>query len=204
MGHYDRKNYIIEVGIRECCTDQRYIDFMTEKDFNYTLEEVSDFICSTIPQYNSLAERIVRYFVDYEGGIIIPDKYGMSEPIRDSFDKNNITDPVSILSFTGGELYMSKKRTYQVVIQNNSYNFVWENKKSFKPKRSLPEYMVNIKIFFSKQSKPKMEFMQQLANDMAKYFNTDYAKIIDQEMASGMPPLYEEDPRSVIYDVMIK
>ena len=64
--------------------------------------------------------------------------------------------------------------------------------------------MVNIRISFSKQRKPKMEFMQQLTDDMAKYFNTDYAKIIDQEMASEMPPLYEKDPRAVIYDVLAK
>ena len=38
MGQYDRKNYILKVGIRECCTDQRYVDFMTEKDFNYTID----------------------------------------------------------------------------------------------------------------------------------------------------------------------
>ena len=60
------------------------------------------------------------------------------------------------------------------------------------------------KDFFSKQRKPKMEFMQQLADDMAEYFNTDYAKIIDQEMALEMPPLYEKDPKAVIYDAVDK
>ena len=49
-----------------------------------------------------------------------------------------------------------------------------------------------------------MEFVQQLADDMAEYFNTDYAKIIDQEMASEMPPLYEKDPKAVIYDAVDK
>lgn len=46
--------------------------------------------------------------------------------------------------------------------------------------------------------------MQQLADDMAEYFNTDYAKIIDQEMASEMPPLYEKDSKAVIYDAVDK
>lgn len=204
MGQYDRKNYILKVGIRECCTDQRYIDFMTEKDFNYTIEEVSDFIKSTIPQHNPLAERIVRYFIDYKGGELVPDKFDRSEPMKISFEINNITEPVAILSFAGGQLYISKKRCYSAVIENESYNFVWEDKKSFKPNRPLPEYMVNIKIFFSKQRKPKMEFMQQLADDMAAYFDTDYAKIIDQEIASEMPPLYEKDPKAVIYDAVDK
>jgi hypothetical protein len=47
-----------------------------------------------------------------------------------------------------------------------------------------------------------MDFMHKLADDMAKYFNTDYSKIIDQELASEMPPLYEKDPRAVIYDAV--
>ena len=46
--------------------------------------------------------------------------------------------------------------------------------------------------------------MKQLADDMAEYFGTDYAKIIDQEIASQLPPLYEKDSRAVIYDVLVK
>ena len=62
--------------------------------------------------------------------------------------------------------------------------------------------MVIIRIFFSKQRKPKMEFMKQLTDDMAEYFNTSYAVIIDQEAAEEMPPLYEDDPRAVVYNVL--
>ena len=204
MGHWDRKNYIVSIGIRESCTDQRYIDFMIEKDFNYSIDEVEEFIKSTRPQYSPLAERIIRYFIDYENGILLPDRYGQAEPAKQVFSKEDITEPIAILSFTGGTLFMKNCRRYEVVISNESYNFVWENQQSFKPQRKLPEYMVNIRVYFSKQRKPKMEFMQQLTDDMAKHFNTDYAKIIDQEMASEMPPLYEKDPRAVIYDVLTK
>lgn len=202
MGHWDRKNFIIEVGIRESCTDQRYVDYMIEKDFNYSIDEVSAFIKSTTPQYHPLAEKIVLFFACYKNGLLMPDKYDQSEPVRMSFEKDDIEGPIAILSFTGGTLFVKKSRLYEALIKNEGYHFVWEDKKSFKPKRPLPEYMVNIKIFFSKQRKPKMEFMQQLADDMAEYFDTDYAKIIDQEMASEMPPLYEKDPRAVIYDAV--
>ena len=49
-----------------------------------------------------------------------------------------------------------------------------------------------------------MDFMKQIVDDMAKYFGTDYAKIIDQEIASELPPLYEKDPKAVIYEVITK
>lgn len=204
MGHWDRRNYILEVGIRESCTDQRYVDYMIEKDFNYSIDEVSAFIKSTKPQYHPLAEKIVLFFADYKNGRLLPDKYGEAEPVKLSFNKDNICDPIALLSFTGGNLFIKKSRCYEAKISNESYNFVWENRRSFKPKRKLPEYMVNIRILFSKQSKPKMEFMQQLANDMAEYFGTDYAKIIDQEIAAELPPLYEKDPKAVIYDVAVQ
>lgn len=201
MGHWDRKNYIIKVGIRDCCTDYRYIEFMQKRNYIYTIEEVGDFIRSTIPQYNPLAEKIVCFFITYNGGKLLPHKYGKSEPINLTFDKDYIVDPVAILSFTGGTLFLKRNRCYNAVIENESYNFVWENKRSFKPKRELPEYMVNIRILFSKQSKPKMDFLRQLTNDLATYFGTDYAKIIDQEIASTLPPLFEKDPAAVIYDI---
>lgn len=201
MGHWDRKNYIIKIGIRDCCTDYRYIKFMQERNYIYTIEEVKDFIQSTTPQYNPLAEKIVRFFITYNRGQLLPNKYSDSEPINLSFNKDNIVNPIAILSYTGGTLFMKRNRCYSAVIENESYNFVWENKKSFKPKRELPEYMVNIRILFSKQSKPKMDFLQKLTNDLASYFETDCAKIIDQEIASTLPPLYEKDPAAVIYDV---
>lgn len=201
MGHYDRKNYIIEIGIRECCADQRYIDFMIETDYIYSLKEVDEFIKNNTPQHHPLAEKIIRFFINYDDGIIQPDRYDTAEPVKLQFNKDDIVDPVSKLSFAGGHLFLKKKRRYSAEIINESHAFFWFDGKSVKPKRILPEYMTKIRIFFSKQSKVKMEFMQKLTNDIAEYFGTDNAKIIDQEIASDLPPLYEEDERAVIYTI---
>lgn len=201
MGHYDRKNYIIEIGIRECCADQRYIDYMIRTDYNYSLEEVGEFIKNNQPQHHPLAEKIVRFFINYDNGIMQPDRYNMAEPVKLQFNKDDIVDPVSFLSFAGGTLFLKKNRRYSAKIINESHTFFWFGGKSVKPKRILPEYMTKIRIFFSKQSNIKMEFMQKLTNDIAEYFGTDNAKIIDQEIASDLPPLYEEDERAVIYDI---
>ena len=201
MGNYDRKNYIIEIGIRECCADQRYIDYMIETDYNYSLEEVGEFIKNNYPQHHPLAEKIVRFFINYDNGIMQPDRYDMAEPEKLQFNKDDIVDPVSMLSFAGGHLFLKKKRRYSAHIINESHTFFWLDDKSVKPKRILPKYMTKIRIFFSKQSKVKLEFMQKLTIDIAEYFGTDNAKIIDQEIASNLPPLYEKDERAVIYDI---
>ena len=100
-------------------------------------------------------------------------------------------------------MFLKKNKKYTCHITNWDYGFWWFDGKPCRPKVSF-EYLVEIKILFSKQSKPKMEFMQQLANDMAEYFGTDYAKIIDQEIAAELPPLYEKDPKAVIYDVAVQ
>ena len=174
---------------------------MIETDYNYTIKEVDEFIKNNYPQYHPLAEKIVRFFVNYGDGIMLPDRYNMAEPVKLQFNKDDIVDPVSFLSFAGGHLFLKKKRRYSAEIINESHTFFWFGGKSVKPKRILPEYMTKIRIFFSKQSKIKLEFMQKLTNDIADFFGTDNAKIIDQEIASDLPPLYEKDERAIVYTI---
>ena len=203
MGHFDRKNYIISVKLRESCSDSRIIDWQSERDYTYTIEDVKTFESSIIPHYNPMAEQIMRFFIEYGDGIITPDKWNTFEPIKHNFTISELNNYVGVLSYPGGNLFLKKNKKYTCHITNWDYGFWWFDGKPCRPKVSF-EYLIEIKILFSKQSKPKMEFMQQLANDMAEYFGTDYAKIIDQEIAAELPPLYEKDPKAVIYDVAVQ
>lgn len=203
MGNYDRKNYIISIKLRESCSDKRIIDWQLEHDYTYTTAEVNEFETSILPHYNTLAEKIVRFFIEYEAGVISPNKWNTFEPIKYDFIISEINKYIGILAFPGGNLFLKRDKKYSCHIENWDYGFWWFDGKPCRPQVPF-EYLVEIRIFFSKQRKPKMEFMQKLADDMAEYFDTDYAKIIDQEMASEMPPLYEKDPRAVIYDVASK
>ena len=108
MGNYDSKNFIIKIGIRECCADQRYLDFMNKTNYNYTIEEVGAFIKNNYPQYHPLAEKIVRFFIDYDNGIMLPDKYSEAEPIRLDFNKDDIVETVANLSFLRVFLFLKK------------------------------------------------------------------------------------------------
>lgn len=203
MGHFDRKNYIISVKLRESCSDSRIIDWQLERDYTYTIEDVKTFEYSTIPHHNPLSEKILHFFIEYGSGIIALDKWNTFEPIKHDFKLSEFNNYVGILSYPSGNLFLKKNKKYTCHITNEDYGFWWFDGKSCRPKVSL-EYLVEIKILLSKQSKPKMEFMQQLTNDMAEYFCTDYARIIDQEIASKLPPLYEKDQKAVIYDVADK
>lgn len=200
MGHWDRKNYIISVKLRESCSDKRIINWQISKDYTYSIEEVTAYEKTISPIYNSLSEQIIKFFVDYNWGILLPDKWNKHEPIKNRFDLSEINNYISILSYPDGVLYLKKDRKFTCEISNNDYGFWWFGGKPCRPKIVF-DYLVEIKFLFSKQSKPKMDFLQQLTNDLAAYFGTDYAKIIDQEIASALPPLYERDPAAVIYDI---
>lgn len=201
MGQYDRKNFIISVKLRESCSDKRIIDWQLERDYSYTPDEVNTFETSILPHYNLFAEKIVNFFIEYKSCSLSPNKWSTFEPIKHTFDISELSKYVGILAYPGSHLFFKKDGVCSCHIENCDYGFWWFGGKPCRPKVSF-EYLVEIRIFFSKQRKPKMEFMQQLADDMAEYFDTDYAKIIDQEIASEMPPLYEKDPRAVIYDAV--
>lgn len=203
MGQYDRKNFIISVKLRESCSDKRIIDWQLERDYSYTTDEVNAFETSIQPHYNLLAEKIVSFFIEYKSGSLSPTKWNTYEPIKHTFEISKLSKYVGILAYPGSNLFFKKEGKYSCHIENCDYGFWWFGGKPCRPKVSF-EYLVEIRMFFSKQRKPKMEFMRLLADDMAEYFDTDYAKIIDQEIASEMPPLYEKDPRAVIYDAAAK
>lgn len=174
-----------------------------ERDYSYTTDEVNTFETSIRPHYNLLAEKIVNFFMEYKSGSLSPNKWNTFEPIKHTFDISELIKYVGIIAYPGSNLFFKKEGKFSCHIENCDYGFWWLGGKPCRPKVSF-EYLVEIRMFFSKQRKPKMEFMQQLADDMAECFDTDYAKIIDQEIASEMPPLYEKDPRAVIYDAVAK
>lgn len=203
MGHWDKKNFRISVKLRESCSDQRILDWQKEKDYNYTSKEVRAFRNTLSRIYHPVAEKIIRFLVEYKSGILLPDRWDYGEPLKHDFIPSDIDKYIEILSYPSGWLVLNKRRKYYCYIKNGDFGFWWEDDKPLRPKVE-PECLVRLDIYFSKQSKPKMEFMQQLTDDMAEYLGTDYAKIIDQELTRPPLHLYEEDPQAVIYDAASK
>ena len=97
------------IRIKENLTDSRYVGFM--KYWNYTEKEF-DRLYKAIAEaggaYNEFSYKAVRFFVDYKDGVLLPNRYNSHEPLKYLFDKNDISKPVSMLSFPAGYLLLRK------------------------------------------------------------------------------------------------
>ena len=179
MGQWDAKNFELEILVKENLTDPRVVEFV--KGWNFTIKEERAFFKSFVP-YNSTAEKIVRFFVDYKDGMLMPDKYDNREPLRMQFDPDKISDVVRIVSYNGEEVYLKKKRKYDATITNTFYSLIFDEKGNvIPPKRVLGDYGGKVNFSFSKQSKPDMVFLKQLLRDFAEYIGSDVACIWDME-----------------------
>ena len=89
MGQWDAKNFELEILVKENLTDPRGVEFV--KGWNFTIKDEGAFFKSIVP-YNSTAEKIVRFFVDYKDGMLMPDKYDNREPLRMQFDPDKISE----------------------------------------------------------------------------------------------------------------
>lgn len=81
----DENYYVLNVKVRENLTDMRAVERM--KAWNFTMKEWQAYIKVTAPFYNKYAERIVRFFVEYDKVDLCPDLFGAYEPLKETFDK---------------------------------------------------------------------------------------------------------------------
>lgn len=117
MGNWDRKNWMIELKLRENLTDPRILDFIGVGN-HFTLKEWNDFE-KTLPKHlsNAKAEQIVRFFVEYRNGLLMPDRFSYAEPIRELFSVERIPDAVDKLCWQAGSLCFKKLRKFDVEIK---------------------------------------------------------------------------------------
>lgn len=184
MGHFDKKNICIEIEVRENLTVSRIVDFVEkEKNWNFSIQEFDDFYDSLSDDQatNEKSLRIIQFFVDYKDGILLPDKWGSYEPLRDNFYKEDVLCCAQTLSYPSGDILFKKKRKFDVSIENRYWALIWKDGKKTVPKGKLPEYLGGIRFRFSKQRKIDMDFLEQLVCDFCSYLNTDRGYIYDQE-----------------------
>lgn len=84
MGDFDYKNVCIQIKIKENLTDKRFLKFV--QDWNFTMDEYMHFYESVKEDiFNSISEKIVRFFISYKEGILKPDRCGTYEPLKHLF-----------------------------------------------------------------------------------------------------------------------
>ncbi len=180
MGNFDHKNICVQIEVRENLTDARMIEFV--KDWNFTIEDFQSYLKSLNGTLSTeKAEAMVRFFIEYQDGILLPDRCGVHEPLRYNFDKDKVSTYVDWISFPAGCLMLKKKRKFDVEIGNRFWGVIWLDGELLVPKRVLPEYLGRITFWFAKQRKVDMDFLKQLLRDFCSYLNTDVGYIFDQE-----------------------
>ena len=122
------------------------------------------------PFHNKYAERIVRFFVEYDKVDLCPDLFGAYEPLKETFDKKSIEEPSSCIAFPSGTLMMKKRRQFDVAIENQYYGAVFDPQNNYMvipSKRKIGEYLGNIRIIIKKNTtKFTLEQLQTIVDDM--------------------------------------
>lgn len=179
MAQQNQQFYILNVKVRENLTDTRALERLIAWDF--TMEEWNEFEKKISPFFNLAAERIVRFFVEYGKMDICPDLFGSWEPIKEVFNKEDICEPSSRLSYPAATLFLKKKRRFEVIIENLNYGLIFDPQNKYKvipSKRKKGEYLGNIRILIRKDTaKFTLEQMQTIVDDMCEYLGTDYGCI---------------------------
>lgn len=183
MVHPERELYVLNIRVRDSLTDVRAVEYM--KSWNFTLKEYDAFADSIRPYYNPVAEKIIRFFINYDKLDMCPDKYDPYEPVRLKFDKQNIVGPISEIAFPAGTLNLKKLRKFNVYIENLNHGLIFDpyNKyQVFPSKRKIGEYLGDIKIFFKISDKRyTLDQMKCIVDDLCEYMNTDYGTIYHLE-----------------------
>ena len=182
MGHFDYKNWIIQVETKNNLSDKEILAYLQGKDQQFTLKEFKNYIKQLKrPLYNSKAESIVRFFTCYDDGKMMPDRYNSFEPVNKKFSLDRIPEIIDSLCWPAGSIYLKKLRQYDVSIENNEFGIVFEDGHYLTAKATPPEYMTTIKIFYDKKrNKDPMVFIK-LLHDLCNYLGTQKGFIEDQE-----------------------
>lgn len=181
MGNFDRKNWMIELKLRENLSDSRILDYV-ETHSDFTLKEWRAFK-KTLPEHlsNAKAEQIVRFFVEYRDGVLMPDRFGFAEPIRNHFSVEAIPDAISLLCWPGAILSLKKLRKYDVFIENKEFSIGFENDKYYPPVVKHGEYLATITMWVSKTKVKDCQSLFSLADDMFEGLGAAKGAVIDQE-----------------------
>jgi len=175
MSIYDLKEVCLRIRVKDNISDPRYLEFM--KNWDFTKKEVADFIASVFgTEYTPMADKIITFICEYKDGTLIPDKWGLWEPLKYVFDVSEKNKYISKIAFPRGELYMLKKRRFDITIQNR----YWDPSPG-RPSGKLPEYLCLVSIWFRKLKKLDYIFLKTLLQNFCDYLGTDQGIMFDAE-----------------------
>ena len=196
---------VITISLKEHCEDPRLVNFQIERDFDYTQKELDAFLDTLNRKYYSQnAEKLVNFFLEYDGGVLLPDKYGeFFATAKEEYRPSDKDELISQLAFPGyGKLWMRKKRCYDASLQNSGNGFLWEDGK---PKRAHPSYLnregqTEIFIDPCKSSKLSFDFWKRFIEDLGRSFHIVEARIHDMDIGDPKACIRDKFEETLIYE----
>ena len=181
MGQWDYKNWLVKVELKEDLTDPQFYDYLsTHKQF--TLKEFIIFEKSVVGTlHNDKAEKIIRFFLDYHGGELYPDRYNYFEPVRKIFSEDMLPDLIDCLCQPAGCVYLKKLKKYDVCIENQQFGICFTDNIYAPPTVSPPENLTLITMYFDKKKVKDCSTLFGLADDMVAALGAVKGAVIDQE-----------------------
>lgn len=181
MGKWDRKNWLIIIKLRDNLTDRRMLEFIG-KDRQFSYKEYKKFESTlAFPLYTEKAEQIVRFFIEYHNGELMPDRYSSADPIRSPFTLDALPKAIENLCWPGGSLCLKKSRKYEAEIENEEFGLLFTEGEYIVPVVEPSEFRTTITLYFSKTIVKDGSSLFSLADDIAVSLSASKGCVIDQE-----------------------
>jgi len=181
------KYYFLNIFSKTNYTSKEILAFREQKPLS---KEYSTFI-QNMKIYSENSQRLLEFFVNFHNGYILPEKCDAYEPIRESFNSNDLSAPNRWLSQPGCAVYLKKKSPFKLegVIENNCLAMVWDekgiplsiNKESYS-KRD-PYYLSEIKLHidYKLEKLKSKDFIIEMFNELYEISLGEYGQLKDAE-----------------------
>jgi hypothetical protein len=122
----------------------------------------------------------------FEHGVFVPEKCDVYEPLRESFDSNDLTEPIRWLSQPGGEMKFRRSRPIRIegYIENAKFPKMWfqepDGKRSeFKPKVSEPIFCTRWVVWIDEAAglRKGVKFLKRFLSEMFRAATADYGSL---------------------------
>lgn len=130
--------------------------------------------------WSERAERILRFFADYDGGYFLPEKCDVYEPERERFDPQDLSVPVGWLSQVGGSVRLKKSRVpkYSGYIDNKRFPPIWQKGglTPMKPSVGEPVFLTHLCFWIDAKivRMRSMEFLRRFLVDLFRTLEGDF------------------------------
>lgn len=136
--------------------------------------------------YSPFAERLLQFIADYDDGFYRPEKCDVYEPIREVFDRDDLSWPVSWLSQPSGRVMVKKPQPfrYEGFVENHRFPNFWEDSNPEpRPRSRDPVFLTEWCLWFRiKVLKHKsLEEFRQFFLDLCAVTEADYGFLTMEE-----------------------